>query len=75
MLPNIILLLHKKYKDAEAESRAGYEILNKQSSAPQRWIQNARTDLLHEYEALTQPEMAARFRSDPVEATSVRSVR
>ena len=69
------LLLRKNYKDAEAESRAGYEILDKQSSAPQRWIQNARIDLVHEYEALNQPEMAARFRPDSFEVTGVRSPR
>lgn len=57
-------LLDKRYQDAEAESRAGYEILTKQSSAPERWMQNAKTDLAREYEALHQPEKAAKFRSD-----------
>jgi hypothetical protein len=53
------LLLEKRYQDAEAESRGGYEILAKQSSAPERWMQNARTDLAREYEVLHQPEKAA----------------
>jgi serine/threonine-protein kinase len=58
------LLLDKRYQDAEAESRAGYEILNKQPSAPEHWKQNAKSDLAREYEALHQPEEAAKFRSD-----------
>jgi serine/threonine-protein kinase len=58
------LLLDKRYQDAEAESRAGYEILNKQPSAPEHWMQNAKSDLAREYEALHQPEEAAKFRSD-----------
>ena len=58
------LLLDKRYQDAEAESRAGYEILNTQPSAPEHWMQNAKSDLAREYEALHQPEKAAKFRSD-----------
>jgi len=48
------LLLHKRYEDAEAESRGGYDILIKQSGAPEHWVQMARTDLAHEYESLHQ---------------------
>ena len=48
------LLLDKHYAEAESESRAGYEILKKQPSAPERWINNAQTDLAREYEALHQ---------------------
>ncbi len=61
------LLLDKHYQDAEQESRAGYEILSKQSSAPQHWLGKARTDLAQEYDALHQPEKAAKFRADAAE--------
>jgi len=66
------LLLNKHYQEAETESRGGYEILVKLPSAPQRWMQNARTDLAREYEALHQPAQAAKFRSDLVEANNAR---
>ena len=69
------LLLDKRYQDAEAESRVGYEILTKQPGAPERWMQNARTDLAHEYEALHQPEKAAKFRPDALEANNGHSPR
>jgi len=58
------LLLDKRYQDAENESRTGFEVLKKKPSAPERWMQNARTDLAKEYEALHQPEKAAKFRTE-----------
>jgi len=61
------LLLDKHYSEAESESRAGYEILKKQPSAPERWINNAQTDLAREYEALHQPDKAEKFRAALVE--------
>ena len=64
------LLLDRRYREAEAESRLGYEILTKQPSAPQRWVNNARADLAREYEELRQPEKAAQFRTDAAEANS-----
>jgi serine/threonine-protein kinase len=60
------LLLDKRFAEAEAQSRAGFEILSKQPSAPERWMQNARTDLVREYEALHQPEQAAKFQNNLV---------
>lgn len=57
------LLLDKHYAEAESESRAGYEILKKQPSAPERWINNAQTDLAREYEALHQPDKAEKYRA------------
>ena len=64
------LLFDKRYQEAEVESRTGYEILTKQPSAPQRWMNNARTDLAREYEALHQPDKAAKFRTEAGEANS-----
>jgi len=69
------LLLDRRFQDAETESREGYEILTRQPSAPDHWMQNARTDLVSEYEALHQPEKAAKFRSESLEAHNARSPR
>jgi serine/threonine-protein kinase len=66
------LLLDKRYQEAETESRTGFEILSKQPSAPEHWMQNARTDLAREYEALHQPEKAAKFHSE-LEANNAHS--
>src|SRR5262249_10822158 len=57
------LLREKHYAEAEVETHAGYEILTKQNAAPGNYLQNARTDLAEEYDALGEPEQAARFRS------------
>jgi len=56
------LALERRYQDAEGESLAGYEILTKPPSAPERWLQNARTDLVQDYEALHQADKANKFR-------------
>jgi len=68
------LLLDKRYQDAENESRTGFEILSKHPSAPERWMQNARTDLAKEYESLHQPEKAAKFRTE-LEANNTRAAK
>ena len=58
-------LLHdNRYKDAEPETLAGYEILVKKSSPSTSFIRAARKDLAAEYEALNQPQQAARFRAE-----------
>jgi serine/threonine-protein kinase len=58
------LLRESRYKDAQAETLAGYEILIKQSNPSTSFIHAARTDLVADYEALNQPEKAARFRAE-----------
>lgn len=64
-------LLHQnRYQDAESETLAGYEILIKQSSPSTSFIHAARKDLAAEYEALNQPQKAARFRAELMEATA-----
>jgi eukaryotic-like serine/threonine-protein kinase len=63
------LLREKRYQDAEPETRAGYEILIKQTSASTSFIHAAREDLTAEYEALNQPEKAARFRAELANST------
>jgi serine/threonine protein kinase/tetratricopeptide (TPR) repeat protein len=58
-----VLLGERKYAEAESESRAGYDILAKQTSPSVTWLQVARTDLAAELDALREPEQAARFRA------------
>jgi serine/threonine protein kinase len=59
-----VLFRDKRYSDAEAESRAGYELLMRQSTPPARWVQTARNDLLSEYDAMDQSEKAAKIRTE-----------
>jgi len=59
-----VLLRDKRYSDAEGESRAGYELLMKQSTPPARWVETARNDLLAEYDAMDQSEKAAKIRAE-----------
>jgi serine/threonine-protein kinase len=58
------LLRQNRYRDAEPETLAGYEILIKQSSPSTSFIRAARKDLAAEYGALNQPQQAARFRAE-----------
>jgi serine/threonine-protein kinase len=55
----------QRYTEAEGESLGGYQILSSKGGAPTKWMQTARQDLANEYEALRQPENAARFREQP----------
>jgi len=55
------LLDQNRYADAETESRAGYTLLTKQPFPPQVWVENARTDLIAEYEGMHQPLKAAYY--------------
>ena len=54
----------RRFREAEIETRAGYEILSKQANPSVSWLQIARADLAEEYEALKQPALAARFRAE-----------
>jgi serine/threonine protein kinase len=58
------LLRQNRYPEAEAETRAGYEILIHQMDSKVSWLVNARKDLAEEYDALKQPEQAAKFRAE-----------
>jgi serine/threonine protein kinase/tetratricopeptide (TPR) repeat protein len=58
------LLRQNRFSEAESESRAGYEILLKQTSPSPAWLHNARADLADEYAALKQPEKAEEFRAE-----------
>jgi serine/threonine-protein kinase len=58
------LLRAERYAEAAEESLAGYEIVAKQASPSISFLRAARTDLIASYEALQQPEKAARFRAE-----------
>jgi eukaryotic-like serine/threonine-protein kinase len=57
------ILRQRRYSEAESESRAGYELLMKQTSPPANWLSKAHTDLAEEYAALNKPERQ-RYLSD-----------
>ncbi len=58
------LLRQNRYAEAETETRAGYDILVKQMDLKVTWLVSARKDLAEEYDALKQPEQAAKFRAE-----------
>jgi len=62
------LVNERRYAEAEVETRVGYEILVKKTSSSVVWLKTARQDLATEYEALKQPDKAARFRAELAEA-------
>jgi serine/threonine-protein kinase len=62
-----VLLRERRYQEAETESRTGLEILAKQASPSVSWMQKGRQDLIAIYEALHQPEKAAKLQ-EPLDA-------
>jgi serine/threonine-protein kinase len=58
------LLRERRPQDAQPETLAGYQILVKQTSNANSFMHSARKDLAAEYEALKQPEAAARYRAE-----------
>lgn len=58
------LLRENRFADAQTESLAGYENLMKQANPGTSYLRAARKDLAAEYDALKQPEKAARFRAE-----------
>jgi eukaryotic-like serine/threonine-protein kinase len=59
-----VLLRERRFAEAEAETRAGYDILSPQMDPKVSWLTNARQDLVEEYDALHQPQQAAKFRAE-----------
>jgi serine/threonine-protein kinase len=55
-----VLAKQKKFKEAESQTLAGYEIATKQKS--QAWIKDARNVLVMVYEGLGEPEKAKSYR-------------
>ena len=58
------LLRQNRLAEAEEETMAGYQVLNKQTSPSISFLQSARKDLAAEYEGLNQPQMGAKFRGE-----------
>jgi serine/threonine-protein kinase len=58
------LLRQQRYTEAAAESLGGYEILKPQMDPGVSWLKSARTDLIEAYEALKQPDQAAKFKAE-----------
>lgn len=58
------LLHEKKFVEAEAYTRAGYEALKGQTSSQTSYMQGALHDLAVEYDALGRPKDADRFRAE-----------
>jgi eukaryotic-like serine/threonine-protein kinase len=58
------LLRENRFQEASVETLAGYQILAKQASPSIGFLQAARKDLAAEYDALHQPEDAAKFRAE-----------
>jgi serine/threonine-protein kinase len=58
------LLRQNRYAEAEAETRAGYDVLITQMDPKVSWLVNARKDLVEEYGALKQPDQAAHFQTE-----------
>jgi len=56
------LVRQKRYREAEGQSLAGYNILMRQASPSLSWLRSARQDLVTAYEALNEPQEAAKFR-------------
>jgi tetratricopeptide (TPR) repeat protein len=58
------LLRARHFDEAERETRAGYEIVTRQSEPSVKWLEYARTDLAAEYEALGRPQEAGKIRAE-----------
>jgi serine/threonine-protein kinase len=59
------LLYEKKYAQAEAHSRIGYEIISRQMSPDSAWISGARHDLAADFAAMGDQDKARKFGSAP----------
>jgi serine/threonine-protein kinase len=58
------LLREKRYKDGEAETLAGYNILIKQTSQNTSFVRAARKDLIADYDGMGQAEKAQKYRAE-----------
>jgi eukaryotic-like serine/threonine-protein kinase len=58
------LLRQGRFADAAIETRAGYDLLTGQANSAVSFLQNARKDLVAEYDSLRRPGEAARFKAE-----------
>jgi serine/threonine-protein kinase len=56
------MLRERRYVEAESHMRAGFEIINKQSSPSVSWLRTARQDLVTLYDEWGRPDKAAAYR-------------
>jgi len=65
------LLRQRRFAEAAKESSAGYEIVAKQTSPSIGWLQNARRDLVAEYDSLGTPDKGARYRAELADSAAL----
>jgi serine/threonine-protein kinase len=58
------LLRQGRTAEAEVESKAGYDIVARQTAPTVSWLASAREDLAAAYDALHRPEEAAQYRAE-----------
>ena len=58
------LLRQGRTAEAEVESKAGYDIVAKQTAPTVSWLKSAREDLIAAYDILRRPEEAAKYRAE-----------
>ena len=58
------LLRQGRTAEAEVESKAGYDIVAKQTAPTVSWLKSAREDLVAAYDILRRPEEAAKYRAE-----------
>ena len=58
------LLRQGRTAEAEVESKAGYDIVAKQTAPTVSWLKTAREDLAAAYDVLHRPEEAAKYRAE-----------
>jgi serine/threonine-protein kinase len=58
------LLRENKFADAQVETLAGYENLIKQANPGTSYLRAARRDLAADYDAMNQPEKAAKYKAE-----------
>jgi len=58
------ILRQNRFKDAEVETLAGYQILAKQTNPAISFLRAARKDLVAEYDGMNEPQLAAKFRAE-----------
>jgi eukaryotic-like serine/threonine-protein kinase len=65
------LLRQGRHAEAEVESKAGYDIVAKQTAPTVSWLKSAREDLVAAYDALHRTEEAARYRAEAARVAQV----
>ncbi|MGH7711875.1 MAG: tetratricopeptide repeat protein [Gemmatimonadaceae bacterium] len=65
------LLRQRRFAEAAIETGGGYEIVAKQTTPSIGWLQNARRDLVAEYDSLGTPEKGARYRAELADSAAL----